>query len=418
MKRLLWALIAGAVFVGTGAAGYSYLHPSKSTDHSDNYRTAQVRRGDIKFAVTSTGTVQPVQSLQIGSFVSGPIQEIYVDFNAKVKKGQLLARIDPLLFNAQHDQAKAMLDRANADLLQAEARQEQAERDWKRVQKLLPAKAVADTDYDLAKAAYESAKANVAICKATIEQNKGALKLAKTNVDYTKITSPVDGMVTDRKVDPGQTLASQFQTPVMFVIAPDLEKKVHVLASVDEADIGYIRDAQKHAQPVSFTVDAYRKDVFQGRIAQVRLTPTTLQNVVTYTVVVEASNMELKLLPGMTANLKFQIETRSKALKVPNAALRFTPKPREVRESDRKLVEDKAADDKDKRNAESSGAGEAADEDAPAESSRKERYVWIVDGELLAAVKIITGLESSQFTEVVSGELREGQAVVTGMKTH
>jgi HlyD family secretion protein len=358
-----------------------------------------------------------VQSVQIGSFVSGPIQEIYVDFNAKVKKGQLLAKIDPLLCKAQYDQANAMLVRADADLMQAKAKLEQAERDWKRVQKLLPAKAIADTDYDMAKATYEGAKANVAICKATIEQNKGALKLAKTNLDYTEIKSPVDGIVTDRKVDPGQTLASQFQTPVMFVVAPDLEKKVYVLASVDEADIGLIREAQKHGQPVSFTVDAYRKDVFQGKIAQIRLTPTTVQNVVTYTVVVEASNLELKLLPGMTASLKFQIETRVKALKVSNAALRFNPKPKEVRECDRKLVEDKTSDDKDQQNADSSRGGET-DDDSPAESSRKERYVWIADGDLLSAVKIVTGLESSLFTEVVSGELSDGQAVVTGTKTH
>jgi HlyD family secretion protein len=417
MRRAIWALVIGATLVGTAAAGYSYFRPAQSGDCSDKYRTAPVRRGDIKFTVSSTGTVQPVQSVQIGSFVSGPIQEIYVDFNAKVKKGQLLAKIDPLLCNAQYDQAKAMLNRADADLMQANAKLEQAERDWKRVQKLLPEKAVADTDYDLAKATYEGAKANVEICKATIEQNKGALKLAKTNLDYTEIKSPVDGIVTDRKVDPGQTLASQFQTPVMFVVAPDLEKKVYVLASVDEADIGLIREAQKHGQPVSFTVDAYRKDVFQGKIAQIRLTPTTVQNVVTYTVVVEASNHELKLLPGMTANLKFQIETRVKALKVSNAALRFNPKPKEVRECDRKLVEDKTSDDKDRQNADSSRAGET-DDDSPAESSRKDRYVWIADGDLLSAVKILTGLESSQFTEVVSGELGEGQAVVTGTKTH
>ena len=167
----------------------------------------------------------------------------------------------------------------------------------------MPQKAIADTDYDLAKSTYETAVANVALCKATIEQSEGALDLAETNLGYTEITSPVDGIVTDRKVDPGQSLASTYQTPVLFVVAPDLEKRVYVLASVDEADIGLIRDAQARKQPVTFTVEAYPKDKFEGKIREVRLTPTTVQNIVTYTVVVEAANPQLKLLPGMTANL-------------------------------------------------------------------------------------------------------------------
>ena len=186
----------------------------------------------------------------------------------------------------------------------------------------------------MAEATYETAKANVEVCKATIEQNEGALKLAKANLDYTVIESPRDGIVTDRKIDPGQTVASQFQTPVLFVIAPDLEKRVYVQAAVDEADIGMIREAQARKEPVTFTVDAYPKDSFHGKIFQVRLTPTTVQNVVTYTVVVEAPNLELKLLPGMTANLTFQIEKHEGKLKVPNAALRFFPKPNQVRPSD------------------------------------------------------------------------------------
>jgi HlyD family secretion protein len=418
MKRVLLILIGAALVVGTAFGGYRHFHPSPGDGKNDKYRTMPVERGDIKFVITSTGTVQPVQSVQVGSFASGPIRKVCVDFNAKVKKDQLLAEVDPLLGVAQRDQAEASLDSAKANFLQAEAKLQQAASEWKRAQGLVASKAIADTDYDLDKANYEAAKANVEICRAAIKQNKAALEMAETNLTYTRITSPVDGVVTDRKVDPGQTLASQFQTPVMFVVAPDLEKKVNVLASVDEADIGLIRDAQKHSQPVSFMVDAYPKDVFKGKIVQVRLTPTTVQNVVTYTVVVESSNPELKLLPGMTANLKFQIETHRKVLKIPNAALRFEPKPYEVRQCDRSIVEDKTSDEKEKQNANSAHSNKDDDDESSAESARKERYVWVLDGDLLAAVKIVTGLESEKFTEIVSGKLKESHLVVTGLKTH
>lgn len=416
MRYLPLGLIAGVTIVGTAVAGYSYFHTSRPGTQNDKYRTMAVRRGDLKFVVNSTGTVQPVRSVQVGSFVSGPIRKVCVDFNAIVKKGQLLAEVDPLLFKAQRDQARASLDSAQANLLQAQAKLKQAEHDWKRAETLLPAKAIADSDFDLAKATYETAKAIVAICEATIEQQKGALKLAEVNLDYTEITSPVDGVVTDRKVDPGQTLASQFQTPVLFVVAPDLEKKVNVLASVDEADIGLVREAQARGEPVRFRVDAYPKDTFEGKIVQVRLTPTTVQNIVTYTVVVESSNPQLKLLPGMTASLAFQVEKRKGVLKIPNAALRFFPKPAQVRESDRSIVEDASPDKKAGEGSEAADATEKDDDSDGLEHSSKPKYVWIVDGDLLSAVKVTTGLTGKNFTELVSGDLKEGQALVTGVK--
>ena len=417
MKRFLfWTLVVGIV-VGGGAAGYRHFHGPRDKADDGVYRTAPVKRGDITFTTKSSGTVQPVLSVQVGAVVSGPICQVCVNFNDKVKKGQLLAEVDPLLFKASRDQAAASLACAKANLLQAEAKLEQTRREWKRAQDLLPQKAIADTDYDLDKSNYETAVANVALCKAQIQQSEGALELAETNLGYTRITSPVDGIVTDRKVDPGQSLAAAYQTPVLFVVAPDLEKRVYVLASVDEADIGLIREAQARKQPVTFTVDAYREDKFKGTIRQVRLTPTTVQNIVTYTVVVEAANPQLKLLPGMTANLKFQIETRTKVLKVPNAALRFNPKPDQVRACDRSILEGKASDGQEKQDADSSKAAATADDGSSPESNRKERYVWVADGDLLSAVKIVTGLEGEKFTEVVSGKLKEGQLLVTGMKT-
>ena len=219
----------------------------------------------------------------------------------------------------------------------------------------------------------------------------------------------------DRKVDPGQTVAAQFQTPVMFVVAPDLEKKVYVYASVDEADIGLIRDAQERSQPVTFTVDAYPKDSFTGKIVQVRLNPTTVSNVVTYTVIVEAANGELKLLPGMTANLVVpDREATATCSAVPNAALRFHPKPEQVRKSDQAIVEGRSEDDADDGNPADSGREEGR---RAQRRGRKPTYVWVIDGNQLAAVEVVTGLADKSGTEIVSGDLAEGQEVVTGMQT-
>jgi len=417
MKRFFFWMIVVGIVVGASAAGYSKFHGAKQ-DAADVYRTVKVGRGEIKCVVNSSGTVQPVQSVQVGAFVSGPITEIKVDFNDDVKKDQVLALVDELIPKAQRNQAKAALECANANLLQAEAKLKQAKRDWDRAKGLLPQRAISDTDYDTAEAAYETAKANVAVCKATIEQSGAALELAESNLKYTVIKSPVDGVITDRKVDPGQTVASQFQTPVLFVVAHDLYERVYVQASVDEADIGMIREAKGRSEPVTFTVDAYPKDTFKGKRGkhiQIRLTPTTVQNVVTYTVVVEAPNVERKLLPGMTANLLFQIEKRANVLKVPNAALRFFPKPNEVRKCDLPILEGNSPDNKEDRDADAAAAN---DDPATKDRNRKQRYVWIIDGDLLAAVKITTGLSDKSSTEVVSGDLSEGQSVVTGMQIH
>jgi HlyD family secretion protein len=414
MKRFLFWMVVLVIVTGAGAVGYCNLRAKLPL--AKTYRMAAVRRGDVTEVVKSSGTVQPVQSVQVGSFVSGPILHIYVDYNTEVKKGQLLAKIDEMIPKANLAQAKASLASARANLLQCNAKLEQAKRDWKRAQELMPKKAIAESDYDLCKSAYETAQASVAVAQATIEQCTGAVDLAETNLRYTNILSPVDGIVTDRKVDPGQTLASMYQTPVLFVVSPDLKKRVYVLATVDEADIGMIRDAQAGKQPVTFTVDAYPKDKFQGKIWQIRLTPTTTQNVVTYTVVVEAANPELKLLPGMTANLSFQVAIRKGVLRIPNAALRFFPKkPGEVRPSDRRLVEGKPSEDEDSTNA---AAGHPSPDDPPEkEHHGKKRYVWIADGEVLAAVEVETGLSDDFTTELVFGNLNDGQLLVTGMRT-
>ena len=404
MKRILFWLGAVAVLSAAGAAGYN--HFCAGYHGADKYRIMTVRRGDIRLVVNSTGTVQPVLSVQVGSFVSGPIQKVLVDFNAKVKAGQLLAQIDPRTYKSAVQHEEASLAHSRADLARVRALQEHAARNEQRVLRLrtIHKDAISDLDLDQNITDRKSLEAQVKLAEATIQECEANLATAATNLEFTDIKSPVEGIVIDRKVDPGQTVAAQFQTPVLFVVAPDLEKQVYIYASVDEADIGQIRAAQARNEPVTFTVDAYPKDIFEGKISQVRLNPTTVSNVVTYTVVVQSANRDLKLLPGMTANLSFQIEKHFGVTTVPNAALRFRPKPEEVRLCDRAIVEG-AGDD-----AESAAGGDPA----AADRRLSKKYVWIAEGDLLAAVEIVAGLSDKSSTEAISGALGEGQEVVTG----
>ncbi|MCE5303524.1 MAG: efflux RND transporter periplasmic adaptor subunit [Planctomycetaceae bacterium] len=414
MKRLLFWIILAGIAAGGGVVGYRHFRPAAKTV----YRTTPLRRGDITFTAKESGTVQPVLSVQVGSVVSGPIVKVHVGFNAKVKKGQLLAEIDPLPFKAKVAQATAQLASSEAYLMQAKAKLKQALHNWNRAKDLMPKNAISASEYDQYESEYEVAEANVAIYKATVDQSRAALDQAETDLSYTKIVAPVDGIVTDRKVDPGQTLASTYQTPVLFVVAPDLEKRVYVLATADEADIGMIRDAQSRNQPVSFTVGAYPNDTFKGKIREVRLTPTTVENIVTYTVVVESQNPQLKLLPGMTVRLTFQIEKHVDVMRIPNAALRFHPKPEQVRSADRSIAENMAEKDreKEKNDDEYFFRPQAPSKASFAWLERKTQYVWITDGDKLSAVKVVTGLSDAKYAELVSGKLSEGQQVVTGIK--
>jgi HlyD family secretion protein len=418
--RRFFLLLAIIIVVIAGVLGAVELnrHRSPEQGNSRPYRTATVRQADIAQIVTSNGTVQPVLSVQVGSFVSGPILKVLVDFNARVKAGQLLAQIDPRLYKATLAHQEASLAHAHADLARVKALLGQAKREEGRAVALKPKKAIADTDFDQAIANSQSLEAQARLAEASIQECEADLAMAKTNVEFTDIKSPVDGIVIDRKVDPGQTVASQFQTPVLFVVAPDLEKKVNVYASVDEADIGLIQEAQKRSQPVTFTVDAHPRDVFHGKIAQVRLNPTTVQNVVTYTVVVEAPNTEIKLLPGMTANLSFQIEKHVGRLVLPNGALRFRPKAEQVRPRDQALLENAAGDDPSRQDAtDASKAAVTTAGDATNAVNGQPRFVWICEGDMLSAVPITTGLSDKEVVEIVSGNLAAGQEVVVGVNS-
>jgi len=374
------------------------------------YTLARVSRGTVATVVTSTGTIKPVLSVSVGAFTSGPIARVNVDFNSVVKKGDLLALIDPRLAQATYEHDLAALEAQKADLGRVDALLKQARNNEKRSRQLagINKDYIAETDMDTYLYTRMQYEAQYRLGEAAIKQAEAQLANSKANLEYTKIICPVDGIVISRSVDPGQTVAASFQTPELFVIAPDMDKHMYVYASVDEADIGQIRSAQERSQVVQFTVDAYPGELFKGKIHQVRNNSTTTQNVVTYPVVIEAPNPGRKLMPGMTANITFPIETRENVLRVPAAALRFVPLPAQVHPEDRHYVESPPA-------AAAVGGGKTSASDK-AEQARKRhhRIVWVRDGELLRAVPITLGLIENQFAELLEGGLGEGREVVIG----
>ncbi len=279
---------------------------SNGGEEAGKYKTVLVDRGDVAMTVTATGTISAVTTVQVGSQVSGIIAALYADFNTPVTKGQLVAELDPTSFEAAVEQRRA-------DVAQSEVRLRNARTQLRRQEQLLAKQLVAQADYDLAKADFDALEAQ-------ISQVKAALLQAQTNLGYTKIRSPIDGVVVDRQYDIGQTVAASFQAPTLFTIAQDLTK-MQVQADVDQSDIGRIRVGQS----ARFTVDAYPDEEFVGAITQVRLNATVNQNVVTYPVIVGVENVELKLRPKMTADLSVEVDRVRDVLRIPNAALRFRP---------------------------------------------------------------------------------------------
>jgi HlyD family secretion protein len=418
--RLPIKTIVALAVAGAAAAAYSPVQQYWKDKSRPQYLTEEVSSGGIIFEVNSTGTIQPVLSVHIGSPVSGPIVELKTEFNQLVKKGDLLARIDPLLYDSIVQQNEAALATRNADVDRVKALLQQAVNDERRAESLRVKSKdyVSDTEIDQFRFNRLSLDAQLKLAKAAVKQAEATLENAKVNLEYTKIRSPVDGIVIDRKIDPGQTLAAQFQTPELFIVAPDMKKEMYVMASVDEADIGLLRKAQETKQPAHFTVDAYPDDLFVGTIAQIRMNSTTTQNVVTYPVVVSAPNPDMKLLPGMTANISFQINEKSNVVRVPNSALRFYPKPDQVRPEDRQVLEGLAPQvDKDKdKDQEAPAAVKSARDKAAVNRRRTHRHVWLQDSELLRAIEITTGISDSKYTEIVTGDLPLGTSVVTGIK--
>ncbi len=370
VPKWLWlvaALIIGAIFYlnGTRAAPAHYL-------------TAAVSRGTVAPAVSATGTINPVTTVQVGSYVSGPIQAIYADFNSPVKKGQVIAKIDPRTFQMKVDEARASLANAQAQIKKDQADAEYKKITWARQTQLFKAQVVSADAADSAKAAYKQADAQVELDRANIAQQQSSLHEAQVNLAYTDIVSPVDGTVVSRNVDVGQTVAASFQTPTLFLIAKDLTH-MQVDTNVSESDIGGI----KPGQTANFMVDAFPGRDFQGVVMQVRQAPITVQNVVTYDVVIGLENPELLLKPGMTANVTLQTARHDGVLRVPVQALHFRPSNRPAKP-------------------------------AAARTGLHHPGVWVEDGGSLRRVTVTPAISDGEFTEITGGDLREGQKVAVG----
>lgn len=311
--------------IGLGAALLAALLAglagcTQQADGPKGWRTAAVDRGQVQVSISATGTLRALSTVDVGTQVSGQVESVAVDFNDRVVRGQEIARIDAANFRTRLTQTEADLASARANLVEAQTALKLAEAELKRKIELAGRKLISASELDIAQAARDQAMARVGSARAAVRQREAAVADAALDVEYTVIRSPVDGVVLLRSVEPGQTVAASFQTPVLFRIAEDLTR-MQIDLSIDEADVGQIRTGL----PVRFTVDAYPNRHFEGKVHQVRLAATTLNNVVTYPVVVEVNNEDESLLPGMTANAEIEVASRRDVLRVPNAALRFKP---------------------------------------------------------------------------------------------
>jgi HlyD family secretion protein len=315
-RRALLLTVAALLLAG---AAWAYWRRG-GVGESTAYVSARIDRGPVTAVVTATGTMNPVATVQVGTYVSGPIQAIDVDYNSPVRQGQRVAKIDPAPFQVKVQRAEASLATARARLAQASADLELKTLTLDRSRRLLGTNVVAQNEFDEAHSAHEQARARVALEEAGVHQAQAELEEARINLGYTDITSPVDGVVVSRNVDVGQTVAASFQTPTLFLIARNLAE-MQVNAAVSESDIGTVREEQ----PVTFTVDAYPGREFRGAVTQVRNAPTTVQNVVTYDVVVGVDNPDLALKPGMTATVRIETDHVDDALRLPLRALTFVP---------------------------------------------------------------------------------------------
>ena len=363
---------------------------SKKTEAK--YTTAEVQKGDISILVTATGAVQAVTTVQVGSQVSGTISALYADFNDRVKKGQVLAQLDPTFLKAQVAQAQADLERAKASA-------ELSKKEYERTQSLFQQNMVSVSDRDVAQTNYELAQADVKSSQANLDR-------VKTNLEYATITSPIDGVVISRNVDVGQTVAASLQAPTLFTIAQDLTK-MEVDASIDEADIGKIRDGEQ----VLFTVDAYPDLSFKGTVSQIRLSPQVVQNVVSYDVIIEVPNPNLLLMPGMTANVTILVDERQDVLKVPAGALRFRPSTAGKKSFSQMRgggQGSQAAQHLDSSSARTNSAGSRR----PGQS-----ILWILSPQgKPEPIPVQVGISDGSFTQVISDSLKEGQKIITAEK--
>ncbi len=382
-RKKYWYLIA----VVAAAAGGSYYWTSSRIAEKITYRWEKIDRGDVSISVTATGTLNAVTTVQVGSQVSGTIAKLYADFNSVVKEGALLAQLDPTFLQATVNEQKANVDRARAQV-------NEAQRNVNRSKQLIEKSMIPQSEVDAATTSLESAQAS-------LKQAEAALDRAQVNLHYATITAPISGVVISREVDVGQTVAASLQAPRLFTIANDLSK-MQVQASVDEADIGSI----KAGQEVGFRVDAYPEDRFTGIVSQIRLAPIITQNVVTYNVIIDVANPELKLMPGMTATVSIEVTSRDSVLRVPLMALKFTPPEQNSKSNGSSLQTASPAGNAQK-------PGERPTGERTKRNSSAGR-VWTIENGQLKPLTLVRGIQNTRYCEIVESPLNEGDSVIVG----
>jgi len=394
----LWLILAFIVVL----AAVITLFMLNSIDKSNTvrYKTEKVVQGNLTVIVTATGTLQPMNKVEVGSELSGIIKSVEVDYNSRVKIGQVLARLDTSKLEAQITQAKAALESAKAKLLQAQATVSEARSklaQLKKVQELSNNKVPSQAELDAAEATYERAKADEASARATVSQAQATLAAYETDLSKSVIRSPINGIVLSRSVEPGQTVAASFQTPVLFTLAEDLtQMELHV--NVDEADIGKVKEGQR----ATFSVSAYPDRTFEAKITQVRFGSSTTSGVVTYETVLKVNNTDLSLRPGMTATADITVKNIENAILVPSAALRFTPPVQEEKKPSTGLVGSLLP--RPPRLASEKGENISL--------KRKQQRVFILNDGKLVAVPVTVGSTDGNMTEIVGGDIKPGMAVV------
>ena len=373
----VWIIVSVIVAI----AILAWLLSGKKKDTTINFTTEAVAHTNIENSVTATGTIEAVKTVTVGTQVSGIINKLFVDYNSVVKKGQVIAELDKQNLQSQLNSAKAQLSQAQANLLSAQSDLAYQKANYQRNKTLYNKGLISANDYEQARLSWQTANATVAERRDAVAAAREEVSRAQTNLSYAVITSPIDGVVISKSVEEGQTVAASYSTPELFTIAKDL-KDMRVIANVDEADIGGVKVGQR----VTFTVDAYPNDTFEGAVTQVRQEATTTNNVVTYEVVISAPNQDLKLKPGLTANVNIYTEEIKNVLSVPSKALRYTPEKETV--GGRKIQDVTNAKNK----------------------------VWTLEGNTLVAHKVTVGSTDGVHTQILGG-IKNGAKVITGIAT-